>query len=186
MAWLFEGVGQSTGIRVTAAGTIHIFGSGTQRCSPASGDFDVIDLVRNIEGAWSINSSDAGEIDYDGAGMGLKNFHQESHSRISGMINFYHPRRGYPVMPAMVAASIIVPASEMTTFFELAKLLLIEPKLRFQLALDFTGLRVEGAESPNPSYAEFSAGDLLSKRAYFSNEISFSVLPPKEAETSIR
>jgi hypothetical protein len=177
MAWHFEGTGLDITMGTTRSGTVQVNANGIQLCRPSAGDMRVIKLVDAIAGLFTIDSSAAAPIDYDGAGFGLKEFYEQEPDQSAAMIVYYATDSG---MPAAVGASIIVPSAHMTSVLEMAKTLIGRPDLRYVTTIDFFGLSVEDAHADIPTYSQFTASRLYERRAYFSRGATFNVMAKKQ------
>lgn len=177
MVWFFRGTGLNLMIGTTRSGTPHINGiEGTQECQPPAGDLRVWELTRGVGAAWSIDSVESEEIVYPG----LKEHYTSLGGRAAGAIYYFAAGHGDP---AMIGASIILPPESLHRVWELAKLLIGRRDLGYVLTMQFHGLRVEGADSPAPTFAEFTSKLSLDPRPYFSDEVTFKVSGTKHDDS---
>jgi hypothetical protein len=174
MVWHFEGTGLDITLGTTRSGTFRIRGNGVQTCRPPGGDHRVIELVKGLDGLFTINSSTAEPTDYDGAGFGLKEFYEEEPNQPATMIVYHGASSG---SRAAIGASIIVPSDHMLSMVEIGKLLIGHPDLRYVTTIGFFGLAVENANTDTPTYKQFTSETLTEQRAYFSRDVTFNVLP---------
>jgi hypothetical protein len=176
MAWFFEGNGQQIGFKVSRDGVLSAYGNCSHLCRPST----VTGLMPRMEDAaasWTICTPASEEHEYDGLGpigRGLKNFFAENGEKAAGRINFY-PAEGK--QPALVGLSVLAPNDFAASTFTLLKAAMGSPSFRFVITAEFVGFCQEADVPTNriPKISEFTHPDLLTRRAYFSREISLSV-----------
>jgi hypothetical protein len=175
MAWFFEGTGTQLGFSVSDSGKLNAYGTCSQRCRPQGGDVDIFRYVEGIQGLWSLHSSDAAEHEYDGVGRGLKAFFVRNEWRAAALIHYYEQDKQ---QPAAVGAFIVMPPSVAQETLSLFKTAFGNAQIRYVITLGFLGLRPSDAAPSDiiPSVAEFVEPDFHKRRAYFSDEVTVSVL----------
>ena len=174
MTWFFEGTGTQLSFSLSATGNLSAHGTCQQSCSFQGGDPDIFRYVCGAEGAWSLHSPDAQEHEYDGVGRGLKTFFGQNGGRAAALIN-YHPQSEHG--QALVGASILMPPPAFNEALSLLRAVMGNPQMTYIITLEFSGLSVpEAVPNPIPKVSEFVEPDILSRRAYMSNEVSVTVL----------
>jgi hypothetical protein len=183
MTWNFKGTGLDiTSISIMRFGTLQISGGGTQECWPMNtrtiefrplndDDRRLLELTQGVKAFWSIHSTDEEEVDYDRSGFGLKNYYA-ARRRGVGMIKYFPD---LDTDPALIIATVLLPPDHMQSVFKLVKILIGRRDLHYVLGLKFDGLRVEGVNSPSPTFAEFTSKENGNRRAYFSEEVTFDL-----------
>jgi hypothetical protein len=179
--WYFEGSGKSLSIGITANGSGSVNAAGTQECRPTVDDENDARHMRGLEGFVSIHPSTADEVDYDGSGFGLK-AHYEKHQKQVGMITWFETDAE---RPGFIGLSILVPSPVMDRIVMLMRDLMATPNLRYFIAVEFGGFKVEGAESATPTIGEFMDRVFLRRKPYFSQEVTVTVrFPPAPTPAS--
>jgi hypothetical protein len=172
MSWIFLGTGVDISMGVDSVGSFQLLGRGTQRCEPSGGDLAVMSLTKDIDPLWTINAEPLAQTDLGPGPMDIRKYFNERRGRTSAAIHFF---KGYAPGSSKIVANILVLPTAMDRVFQTATLLVGRQDLQYVLTIHFLGLRMEGADSPAPSLAEFSHSDPFKQRPYFSDYVTFNV-----------
>lgn len=188
--WSFEGTGNSVTISYNEIGAFRIFGDlRTYHCTPsASSDFGFLDVIRGAELSFTVAPS--GTIEMKDAvwwgrrGNNLVEQFQQKPIKSLAMVRYWPDD-----LPPRLDLTIILSAQSEQRILDMYKFIFGRSDLYHLITVGFGGLvRIPDnstVEVPPDvlTVAEFLHPDLLSRKAHFSNEITFSLhtgprLPP--------
>jgi hypothetical protein len=171
VAWLFYGAGANLILRITGSGMYSMEAIGDQDCRPSAGDFGVLDLVRGVQGIWSIHGEEVHTGNFEPGRMSLRQLFAKNRGRSCAEIHYFGPAEG---SAAVVHAVVLMLPAVMERTINLAKAILDKPERAYRLSLAFSGL-VKSEEFDNqPSFEDFAKGAW--GHPYLSDDVTFSIM----------
>jgi hypothetical protein len=172
--WAFEGTGNNVRCQVRANGSFSIYGTlGSQDCRPEAGArLGIHDLVKTIHSLnFNIYTSDSEEHEIDGVGWGLLRNFRAKPTRSHAMISSY-PKDDQS--ESMIGVTVILCERSVERVLNMYKQLFGRADLHHGIIVDFLGFAAQpSSESNLPSFAEFTDLDIMRRKPYLTDSVSF-------------